>query len=215
VSEVVDAEPRRYARVGRKDRSPSLFSIVPGDLIDFIPKDYILRRLDHVLDLSWVTDEVRDSYCPDNGAPSIDPEVVLRLLIVGYLVNIPHIRELLREVQVNLAMRWFIRYGLDERLPDHTSLSKITDRWGEEHFKRIYERVVQLCVTSGLVDGKKVHIDATLIRADVSWRSLRPVPPDPTAPAGTGAAASASGNEYTGKAKAGRPRTRPAKVKKE
>lgn len=201
--------------VGKKDRSPSLFSIVPGDLIDFIPQDHILRRLDRVLDLSWVTNEVRDRYCPDNGAPSIDPEVVLRLLIVGYLFNIPHIRELLREVQVNLAMRWFIRYGLDERLPDHSSLSKITDRWGEEHFKRIYQRVVQLCVASGLVDGKKVHIDATLIRADVSWRSLQPVPSDPTTPAGADAEdAGPAPEQEPVPRKRGRPRTRPAKLKK-
>jgi transposase len=129
--------------VGRKDRSrQSLFTFVPGDLSDFIPQDHLLRRVDQVLKLSWVADEVRDAYCPDNGAPSVDPEVVIRLLIVGYLFNITHIRELLREVQVNIAMRWFVGYGLDEDLPDHSSLSKIADRWGEERFKRIYRRVV-------------------------------------------------------------------------
>jgi transposase len=173
--------------VGKKDRSPSLFAFVPGDLTDFIPEEHILRRVARVVNLSWVRDEVRDAYCSDNGAPSIDPEVVIRLLIVGFLFDIIHIRELLREVQVNLAMRWFVGYGLDERLPNHSSLSKIADRWGEERFKRIYQRVVRMCVDAGLVDGKKVHIDATLIRANVSWESLVAVPVE-SIPAGTATA---------------------------
>jgi len=190
--------------VGKKDRSPSLFMFVPGDLTDFIPKDHILRRVDRALKLDWVVDEVRDAYCPDNGAPSIDPMVVIRLLIVGFLFDIVHIRELLREVQVNIAMRWYIGYGLDETLPDHSSLSKIVDRWGEARFKRIYQRVVKACVAAGLVDGKKVHIDATLIRANVSWQSLITVP----------AEGISEGKPEAGKRKSGRPRTRPPKRKK-
>ena len=204
--------------VGKKHRSPSLFTVVPGDLTDFIPKDHILRRVNRALDLSWVTAEVRDAYCPDNGAPSVDPEVVIRLLIVGYLFDIVHIRELLREVQVNLAMRWFIGYGLDERLPDHSSLSKVADRWGEERFKRIFQRVVRFCIDAGLVEGKQVHIDATLIRANASWESLveRPAVPTPATPSGTGDSASETDKtNRAGRRKPGRPRSKPPKIKKQ
>ena len=204
--------------VGKKDRSPSLFVFVPGNLVDFIPKDHILRRVNRALSLSWVADEVRDAYCPDNGAPSVDPEVVIRLLIVGYLFNIIHIRELLREVQVNIAMRWFIGYGLDEDLPDHSSLSKIADRWGEERFKRIFQRVVKFCVDAGLVDGTKVHVDATLIRANVSWESLveKPAVPVPAAPSAANDVSSETDpTAPAGKCKLGRPRTRPPKTKKQ
>jgi len=205
--------------VGKKDCSrPSLFMFVPGDLTDFIPKDHLLRRVKRALDLSWVTDMVRDAYCPDNGAPSIDPEVVIRLLIVGYLYDVVRIRELLREVQVNIAMRWFVGYGLDEDLPDHSSLSRITDRWGEERFKRIFQRVVKACVDAGLVDGTKVHIDATLIRANVSWQSLVeiPVPPAPEAKSGTSDTVSETdGSRPADKRKPGRPRTRPPKTRKQ
>jgi len=205
--------------VGRKDRSrSSLFMFVPGDLTDFIPKDHLLRRVNRALDLSWVADLVRDAYCPDNGAPSIDPEVVIRLLIVGYLFDVIHIRELLREVQVNIAMRWFVGYGLDEDLPDHSSLSKIADRWGEERFKRIYQRVVKACVDAGLVDGKKAHIDATLIRANVSWESLIEMPfqPAPEIKSVSGDPVSeADRGRPAGKRKPGRPRTRPLKRKKQ
>jgi transposase len=205
--------------VGKKDCfHPSLFMFVPGSLTDFIPKDHLLRRVKRALDLSWVTDLVRDAYCPDNGAPSIDPEVVIRLLIVGYLFDVIHIRELLREVQVNIAMRWFVGYGLDEDLPDHSSLSKIADRWGEERFKRIYQRVVKACVDAGLVDGKKVHIDATLIRANVSWESLVEIPVQPAPKAKSGGSDSDSGTDESrpaGKRKSGRPRTKPPKTKKQ
>ena len=205
--------------VGKKDCScPSLFMFVPGDLTDFIPKDHLLRRVKRALDLSWVTDLVRDAYCPDNGAPSMAPEVVIKLPIVGYLYDVVHIRELLREVQVNIAMRWFVGYGLDEDLPDHSSLSKIADRWGEERFKRIFHRVVKACVDAGLVDGTKVHIDATLIRANVSWESLVEIPGQPTSEAKSGssdAASESDGSRPAGKRKPGRPRTRPPKTRKQ
>jgi transposase len=203
--------------VGKKDRSgQSLFTFVPGDIIEHIPEDHLLRRVDRVLKLSWVTDEVRDAYSPNHGAPSVDPEVVIRLLIVGYLYNITHVRELLREVQVNIAMRWYVGYGLDETLPDHSSLSKIAVRWGEARFRRIYQRVVKACIDAGLVDGKTVHIDATLIRANASWSSLVAVPvaTDPTVETATTAGAPAAASVPTGKRKAGRPRTKPPKTKK-
>jgi IS5 family transposase len=201
--------------VGRKDRSrQSLFTFVPGDLTDFIPQDHLLRRVNRALKLSWVADEVRDAYCPDNGAPSVDPEVVIRLLIVGFLFNIIHIRELLREVQVNIAMRWFVGYGLDQDLPDHSSLSKIADRWGEERFKRIYQRVVKACVDAGLVDGSKVHIDATLIRANVSWESLKAVPTEGANPVAGKPASEGDDDRPAGQRKSGRPR-KPPKVKKQ
>jgi len=202
--------------VGRKDRSrQSLFTFVPGDLTDFIPQDHLLRRVDQALKLSWVANEVRDAYCADNGAPSVDPEVVIRLLIVGFLFNIIHIRELLREVQVNIAMRWFVGYGLDETLPDHSSLSKIADRWGEERFKRIYQRVVKACVDAGLVDGSKVHIDATLIRANVSWESLKAVPAEEAKPATGDSTCGTNGSNPGTPRRPGRPRTRPPKVKRQ
>jgi len=78
----------------------------------------------------------------------------------------------MREAQVNLAIRWFAGYQLHQKLPDHSSLTRIRQRWGAERFKSIFQRTVQACVDAGLVDGETVHIDATLIRADVSWKSI-------------------------------------------
>lgn len=145
---------------------------VAGSLRDLIPDDYILRRVDRVLDLSWLRAEVEDLYCAQNGRPGIDPQAAVRLMLAGFFLGIVHDRTLMREAQMHLGLRWFAGYRLDERLPDHSSLTRIRQRWGPERFKRIFERTVGACVAAGLVGADTLHVDATLIRADVSWRSL-------------------------------------------
>ncbi|CDX25005.1 transposase (fragment) [Mesorhizobium plurifarium] len=124
------------------------------------------------LDLSWLRGEVADLYCDDNGRPGIDPEVAIRLMLAGFLLGIVHDRRLMREAQVNIAIRWFVGYGLHEALPDHSSLTRIRQRWGEERFRRIFQRTVQACIAAKIAKGEIVHVDASLIRADVSWDSL-------------------------------------------
>lgn len=157
--------------IGKQERwQEDLF--VAGSLRDLIPEDHILRRVDAVLDLSWLREEIADSYCEDNGRPGIDPEAALRLMLAGLLHGIVHDRHLMREAQVNLAIRWFAGYGLDERLPDHSTLTRIRQRWGVDRFRSIFQRTVRACAQAGLVAGKTVHVDATLIRADVSWDSI-------------------------------------------
>ena len=157
--------------LGRKNRDqPELF--VTGSLRQLVPDDHILARVDRALDLSWLRGEVADLYCPDNGRPGINPEVAVRLMLAGFLLGLVHDRRLLREAQVNLAIRWFIGYGLHETLPDHSSLTRIRQRWGPERFKAILTRSVQACVVAGIAKGEVVHIDASLIRADVTWDAI-------------------------------------------
>lgn len=157
--------------IGKKKSSqPTLF--IPGSIEDFIPRDHILKKVDRVLDLSWLRAEVAHLYCEDNGRPGIDPEAAVRLMLAGFFHGIVHDRKLMREAQVNIAIRWFAGYTLEDKLPDHSSLTRIRQRWGEEMFRRIFARTVADCAKAGLVSGETVHIDATLIRADVSWESL-------------------------------------------
>ncbi len=157
--------------IGKQDRwQEDLF--VAGPLSALIPEDHILKRVDAILDLSWLSALVKTTYCTDNGRRSIDPEAALRLMLAGFFEGITQDRKLMRQAQVNLAMRWFAGYRLHESLPDHSSLTRIRQRWGAERFKQIFQRIVKQCVDAGLVGGKTVHIDATLIRADVSWESL-------------------------------------------
>jgi transposase len=157
--------------LGRKERG-QLELFITGSLRQLIPDDHILARVDRVLDLSWLHDEVAEAYCVDNGRPCIDPEVAVRLMLAGLLLGIVHDRKLMREAQVNLAIRWFIGYGLHEALPDHSSLTRIRQRWGAERFRLIFERTVRACVEARIAAGEIVHVDASLIRADVSWESL-------------------------------------------
>jgi len=210
--------------LGRQERwQEDLFIAAP--LRDLIPDDHILKRVDRVLDLSWLRDEVRDLYCQDNGRPGIDPEAAVRLMLAGLFHGIVHDRKLLREAQVNIAIRWFAGYRLTEKLPNHSSLTNIRQRWGEERFKGIFQRSVQQCAEAGLVDGQTVHIDATLIRADVSWQSLtqrhveavlaeNESPDDDHDDDGGGDDRREEDKAPPARRPRGRPRTRPAKVKK-
>jgi transposase len=157
--------------LGQKDRcQPELF--VVGSLRQLLPDDHILVRVDRVLDLSWLREEVAGLYDVDEGRPSIDPEVGVRLMLAGFLLGIVHDRRLMREAQVNLAIRWFAGYALHEPLPDHSSLTRIRQRWGVERFRRIFDRTVRSCMAAKIATGEILHVDASLIRADVSWESL-------------------------------------------
>ena len=110
--------------LGRQERwQEDLFVACP--LRDLVPDDHILRRVDKVLDLSWLREEVKDCYCSHNGRPGIDPEAAVRLMLAGMFQGIVHDRKLMREAQVNLAIRWFAGYRLNDTLPHHSSLTRI------------------------------------------------------------------------------------------
>lgn len=145
---------------------------VCGSLRDVVPDEHVLARVDTVLDLSWLHEEVAEVYASGVGRPAIDPEAAVRLMLAGFLLGIVHDRRLMREAQVNLAIRWFAGFGLNDRLPDHSSLTRIRQRWGAERFRRIFERTVIACMEAGIAKAEVVHADASLIRADVSWESL-------------------------------------------
>jgi transposase len=157
--------------LGSRERLDEEF-FVACTLRELVPEDYILNKVDRVLDLSWLRGEVADLYCEGNGRPSLDPEAALRLMLAGFFHGIVHDRKLMREASMHLGMRWFAGFALHEPLPDHSSLTRLRQRWGAERFKRIFERTIAQCIKAGLVCGETVHVDATLIRADVSWESL-------------------------------------------
>ena len=145
---------------------------VAGSLRDLAPDDYVLKRVDKVMDFSWLRDEIRDLYDDHMGRPSIDPEAAVRLMLAGFFHGIVPDRKLLREARMHIGIRWFAGFKLHEKLPHHSSLTRLRQRWGPERFKCVFQKTVQACVDAGLVDGETVHIDATLIRADVSWESI-------------------------------------------
>jgi transposase len=159
--------------LGRRERrQPELF--VAGSLRELLPDEHVLVRVDRVLDLGWLRAEVEPLYNAEAGRPGIDPEVAVRLMLAGLLLGIVHDRRLMREAQVNLAIRWFIGYGLHEALPDHSSLTRIRQRLGIDVFQRFFEQVVDLCQEVGLVWGRELYFDGTKVEANADFDTLMP-----------------------------------------
>jgi transposase len=156
--------------LGKKNLVQPLF--ITLNLNEFVPADHRLRKIDKILDLSFIRDLTRDKYCPDNGRASIDPVVFFKIQIIKYLFGIPSDRQLCEEIHVNLAYRWFLRYSLEDKVPDHSALTRIRDRLGEDLFKDVFERIVNQCKKAGLVRGKQMVTDATLIEADAAIDSV-------------------------------------------
>src|SRR6201986_3112773 len=138
-------------------------------LDDHVPEDHLLRRIDRFLDLEKVRTELKPFYS-SIGRPSIDPELMMRMLIVGYCMGIRSERRLCEEIHLNLAYRWFCRLGLDGRVPDHSTFSR--NRHGRfresDALRRLFESVVQRCIAEGLVSADGFAVDASLIAADAN-----------------------------------------------
>lgn len=139
------------------------------NLEDAVPDDHLVRRIDAALDLSWLRSELAPHYS-STGRPSIDPELMIRMLVVGYVFAIRSERLICREVQVNLAYRWFCKLGIEDGIPDHSAFSRArNERFREgEVFRRVFERVVETCIAGGLVGGEGFAVDASLIAADAN-----------------------------------------------
>jgi len=134
-----------------------------------IPEDHLLRQIDQFLDFDQIRHHLQPFYST-NGRPSIDPELMIRMLLVGYCHGIRSERRLCEEVNFNLAYRWFCRLGLEAEVPDHSTFSK--NRHGRfrdaEAFRYIFEQVLQRCMGAGLVKGEGFAVDASIVKADAS-----------------------------------------------
>ena len=154
---------------GKKEFKPKQHYAFSLD--DAIPKDHLLRRLDAILDLSFI-DELTEDLYGYNGNVSIDPVVVVKVLLLDFLYNIGGVRETIRQVEDRLSFRWFIGYDIDEDIFDHSAISKNLKRFGAYLFKEMFDRSVRQCIRNGLVGGKLVHIDSTTVKADASVKSV-------------------------------------------
>src|SRR4249919_912600 len=150
-----------------------------------VPTDHLLRSIDRFVELGALRSELAEFYS-NLGRPSVDPELMIRMLLVGYCFGIRSERRLCEEVHLNLAYRWFCRLGLDGAVPDHSTFSK--NRHGRfrdsDAFRHVFEMVVSRCIEEGLVGGEGFAVDASLIAANANkqrsvssaertdWRSL-------------------------------------------
>ena len=137
---------------------------------DLVPKKHLLRDIDKALDFSFIYDLVRDLYCEDNGRPSIDPVVLFKIVLIQYTFGIRSMRQTIKEIEVNMAYRWFLGYSMTEPIPHFTTFGKNYSRRfaGTDVFEKIFERILGEAVDAGFVDASAAFIDATHIKANAN-----------------------------------------------
>jgi transposase len=140
-------------------------------LEDRVPADHLLRQIRARVDFDFVSQLVQDRYGV-NGHVSVPPPVILKLMLLLFLYDVASERELLRALPYRLDWLWFLGYDLDSVVPDHSVLSKARSRWGVAMFETVFARGVSQCVTAGLVNGRKIHVDGSLVDANASNNSI-------------------------------------------
>src|SRR3979411_2300991 len=160
--------------MGRREDGQGQF-FYSFDLDKVVPADYLCRTIGGLLDLDWVHRELAPYYS-HTGRPSIDPVLMIRMLLVGYVFAIRSERQICAEIQVNLAYRWFCKLGIEATIPDHSVFCRARhERFREsDALRRVFEGVVAMCIAAGLVGGEAFSIDASLIKADVDKKKRAP-----------------------------------------
>ena len=165
--------------MGQHKSDPQLFNYAVN-LEKRVRAAHPLRRVKATIDFGFVREEVAHCY-GKNGNESVAPEVILKMMFLLFFDDIKSERELMEVIGERLDYLWFLDYGLDQKIPDHSVLSKARARWGKEVFESLFVRTVAQCVEAGLVDGSKLHVDASLVDAGAAnnhhfkrarWRRL-------------------------------------------
>ena len=140
---------------------------------DLMPQEHFLRKLEAALDLSFVYEETSPLYSRKYGRPPIDPVVLVKYLLVGFLYGIPSERQIEQRVQTDVALRWYLGLDLFDRVPDHSTISQLRRRKPSfrKVFRRLFEEVVRQCVAAGLVSGRLAVTDSTHVKANASQAS--------------------------------------------
>jgi transposase len=159
--------------MGQHARSESLFYYFKLD--DHVPKNHLLRLIDEHVSFAFVRERLKDSYS-DTGRPSIDPELLLRILLIGYLYGITSERKLVEELRMHLAWRWFTGLGFDQESPHHSTFSKNRHGRFQESklFEQLFEHIVKQCMEVGLVRGDNLSVDGSFVEAKAAKESRIP-----------------------------------------
>ena len=156
--------------MGEQKSEPELFNYAVN-LEKRVRSNHPLRQVKAAIDFGFVREEVAHCY-GKKGNESVDPVVILKMMFLLFFDDIKSERELMEVIGERLDYLWFLDYGLDEKIPDHSVLSKARARWGEEVFESLFVRTVAQCVEAGLVDGRKLHVDSSLVDADAAKESV-------------------------------------------
>jgi len=153
-----------------KDRKAKNTQFEIVSIEDLVPQNHILRDIDRAIDFSFIYDMVADYYCANNGRPSVDPVVLFKIVLLQYTFGIRSMRQTIKEIEVNVAYRWFLGYGLTEPIPHFTTFGKnyIRRFAGTDIFEQIFEKILSEAVKAGFVDASAVFIDSTHIKANAN-----------------------------------------------
>ena len=159
--------------MGQHSRSEALFYYFR--LEDQVPETHLLRLIDKHISFAFVREKLKESYS-DTGRPSIDPELLLRILLIGYLYGITSERKLVEELRMHLAWRWFTGLGFDQEIPHHSTFSKNRHGRFQESklFEQLFEQIVRQCVEVGLVKGEDLSVDGSFVEANAAKESRIP-----------------------------------------
>lgn len=155
---------------GKKEFNQRIYYNINLDCL--VPEDHLLKRLERLVSFDFVRDITRDYYS-HTGKPSIDPVVLVKMLLVGYLFDIRSERKLIEEITLNLAYPWYIGYDLDEEVPNHSVFSKARVRFGKKLFVDIFEKILIRCMELGLVSSEGMLIDSTINAVSFNCHSTK------------------------------------------
>ncbi|KGW55877.1 hypothetical protein Y029_208 [Burkholderia pseudomallei MSHR303] len=153
-----------------KTPMPTQHELEMVTLEELVPKDHLLRQIDAAVDFEFIRAKVAHLYCADNGRPALDPVVMFKLLLIGYLFGVRSERQLMREVQVNVAYRWFARFRLTDKVPDASTFSQNRRRRFTDTtvYQEIFDEIVRQAIKRGLVDGRVLYTDSTHLKANAN-----------------------------------------------
>ena len=145
----------------RKTEEQKQYELVLLD--ELVPQDHFLRKVDAAVDFSFIHDLCKDLYCPDNGRPAIDPELLFKMLLLGYLYGIKSEVKLAQAVNENIAFKWFLNLKLTEKGPDHSTISANRIRRFRDNniAEQIFDEILRQCIAKGLVGGEILYTDST------------------------------------------------------
>lgn len=160
-------------RDGGKNRGQLEFT----SLDELVPEDHLVRKLENAIDWSFIYEMVEDSYCENNGRPSLDPVILIKLPVIQYMFGIRSMRQTIQEIRVNTAYRWFLGLGLHDAPPHFSTFGKnYTRRFQDtELFERIFQKILKECMEAGLVDESVVFVDSTHVKARANSRKYEDV----------------------------------------
>ena len=153
-----------------KAKTPTQYELEMVTLEELVPQDHLLRLIDRHIRFDFIREKTAHLYCSDNGRPALDPELLFKMLFIGYLFGIRSERQLMREIQVNVAYRWFLRLRLTDKVPDASTLSQNRRRRfaGTDIEQQIFDAIVEQAIEHGLIGGRVFYSDSTHLKANAN-----------------------------------------------